>query len=383
MSLRLTKTSSGRRSPDTTVSEHSRSRSKKRSYSDAAGTAAGTAAATGSLHSRAADDDDDQMTPTTPQLDDMIHKLETEQREGEGGRVKPWFETDFLLEVLQRRLNPEGRSRSNPHPIFYVLIGPASSGKSSVRTNIHEFRDTMDYAINLDVDEIKLYGNDTLGDTVNKKGNPTKVIEGIQFKYNEVLAKLREPVFEAAMEHGAGHYKNIILDSTGSMKALIKKYMTQAKRNGYTVKVIIVHSSEELCMERVRSRNERLKSTRHETRVIPSPVIKGIYKTFVDKRIARYYATHPAIVTKTDELYCIDNNGERPVILAHRTADGRIDVSRESGLLNRPGAFYGLTIADEAGTPSISGGKSRRHHQYTKRMNKKTMRRRRHRTQRY
>ena len=79
------------------------------------------------------DDEDNPMTPNTPVLDEMIRTLEREQREGDG-RLKPWFETDFLLEVLRSRLNPPSERTPNPNPIFYVLIGPASSGKSSVRT---------------------------------------------------------------------------------------------------------------------------------------------------------------------------------------------------------------------------------------------------------
>jgi predicted ABC-type ATPase len=247
----------------------------------------------------------------------------------------------------------------------------------------------MEHAINLDVDEIKLYGNDALGDTVSKQGNPMKAIEGIQFKYNEVLAKLRKPVFEAAMAFGAGHYKNIILDSTGSMRALIKKYMTDAKRVGYTVKVIIVHSSEELCMTRVRSRNAQLTKQGQATRVIFPGIVRSIHETFIRKDFARYYATHPAVVSKTDELYCIDNNGASPIILAHKTVGGELTVSRESPMVNVPGAFYGLTIADAsasasagagaaASSGSISGGKSRRRRQYTaSRVNKNTMRTRR------
>jgi predicted ABC-type ATPase len=369
----LTKTASGRKSPDglgASAVEHRRVTQKSKGKSD---------------------EEDNPTTPNTPHLNEMIRTLEREQREGDG-RLKPWFETDFLLEVLRSRLNPPSERTPNPNPIFYVLIGPASSGKSSVRTQIPEFRTGMEHAINLDVDEIKLYGNDALGDTVSKQGNPMKAIEGIQFKYNEVLAKLRKPVFEAAMAFGSGHYKNIILDSTGSMRALIKKYMTDAKRVGYTVKVIIVHSSEELCMTRVRSRNAQLTKQGQATRVIFPGIVRSIRETFIRKDFARYYATHPAVVSKTDELYCIDNNGASPIILAHKTVGGKITVSRESPMVNVPGAFYGLTIADASAgagaavsSGSISGGKSRRRRQYTaSRVNKNTMRRRRrhHRTRR-
>jgi hypothetical protein len=189
------------------------------------------------------------------------------------------------------------------------------------------------------------------------------------------------------MAFGPGQYKNIILDSTGSMRAVIKKYMTDAKRFGYTVKVIIVHSSEELCMRRVNSRNEQLTKQGHATRVIFPAIVKSIHETFIKKGFARYYATHPSVVSKTDELYCIDNNGASPIILAHKTAGDGITVSRESPMGGVPGAFYGLTIASASASGSsgsISGGKSRRRRQYTAtRQNKNTMRRRiQHRTRR-
>ena len=104
---------------------------------------------------------------------------------------------------------------------------------------------------------------------------------------------------------------------------------------------------------------------------------------------------HPSVVSNTDELYCIDNNGAAPIVLAHKTAEGRVSVSRESPMANVPGAFYGLTIrSDDAdagagagagaaaagSSGSISGGKSRRRQHYTARKNKNTLRRR---TQRY
>jgi hypothetical protein len=156
---RITRPSSGRKSPPgASAVEHRRVTQKSKTKDKI-------------------DDEDNPMTPNTPVLDEMIRKLEREQREGDG-RLKPWFETDFLLEVLRSRLNPPSERTPNPNPIFYVLIGPASSGKSSVRTQIPEFRTGMEYAINLDVDEIKLYGNDTLGDTVNKKGIPRKQLKG-------------------------------------------------------------------------------------------------------------------------------------------------------------------------------------------------------------
>ena len=164
--------------------------------------------------------------------------------------------------------------------------------------------------------------------------------------------------------------------------------MTQAKDLGYTVKVIIVHSSVDLCMKRVSSRNAQLEQAGHAIRVIYPTFVRSMHKTFIEKDTARYYATHPSVVSKTDELYCIDNNGAAPIVLAHKTAEG-VSVSRESPMANVPGAFYGLTIrsddadagAGAAGSSgSISGGKSRRRQHYTARKNKNTLRRR---TQRY
>lgn len=315
-------------------------------------------------------------TPTSPELDEMIDTLQNQHIET-NGHIKPWFETDFLRDAFYHRLIPTSSYTKNPNPIFYVLIGPASSGKSTVISRIPYFSDTMSNAINLDVDEIKLYGNDTLGERVNTEGKTVKVIEGIQFKYNEVLAKIRNTVFTAAMAGGSGNYKNIILDTTGSMKGIIKKYMADARIHGYTVIVIIVHSTEELCMERVRGRNEQLIRDGHRTRVISPSIIKSIYDTFVKNHIARYYATDASIVSKTDEFYCIDNNGASPIILAHKIVDsGRIDVSRASSMVNVENAFYGLTITSEG---VIRGGNRKQQLTY-KNSNVRTRKRQRART---
>jgi predicted ABC-type ATPase len=303
----------------------------------------------------------DDSTPTSPELKEMIDTLEMQHTTSDGS-IKPWFQTAFLQDALYHRLIPIHPYTPNPNPIFYVLVGPASSGKSSVKSQIPHFRETMSNAINLDVDEIKLYGNDTLSEKVNKEGKTVKVVEGIQFNYNEVLAKTRKMVFSAAIAGGKGQYKNIILDSTGSMKGVIKKYMMDAKKHGYTVIVIIVHSTKELCMTRVEGRNRHLTSQGHATRVISPHTINSIYDKFVKTQTAKYFATDPSVLSKTDEIYCIDNNGASPIILAQKTVDsGRIVVSRESSMVDVPNAFYGLTISSKG---EIQGGNRKRQKTY-------------------
>lgn len=283
--------------------------------------------------------EEDPSTPTTPELREKISDLE---RYG-----YLWFETAFLQMVLQEHLMTSRDFPPNTKPTLFVLIGPAASGKSSVRESL--FKEEMAGAINIDVDKVKLVANDNLP---GGAGNYSTHMQA-------VLAKMLPDVFQVAMRGGGGHYKNIILDTTGSMKPSIKKYMQYAKKFGYIVSIIIVYSTKELCMKRVEGRNAKLEKDKHRVRVIPKNVVAIIYDEFLREDRARYYATHPSITKRTDDLYLIDNSSESsPVTIFHRKSSGEIIKRPPSGhpLIDNENAFYGLTISSD----SIRGGSSRK-----------------------
>jgi len=284
--------------------------------------------------------EEDPSTPTTPELKQKISHLE------QYGYL--WFETAFLQMVLQDHLMTSREFPPNPTPTLFVLIGPASSGKSNVRESL--FKKEMAGAINIDVDKVKLIATDSL------KGGAGNYSMHMQ----AVLAKMLPDVFELAKRGGEGKYKNIILDTTGSMKPSIKKYMQYAKKSGYSVSILIVYSTKELCMKRVEGRNAKLIEDGHSVRVINSFVVGKIYNDFVNDDRARYYATHPSITKRTDDLYLIDNSSEsRPVeTVFHRKSTGELITTPPRGhpLIDNENAFYGLTILPD----SIRGGNTRK-----------------------
>jgi len=303
----------------------------------------GALAARKAIHDDDSSDDDSfegkPGTPTTPTSDRRVAKFE------EKGKV--WFDTRFLQRALIERLvqSTTGVAQQNPSPTLFILVGPASVGKSSVNSLFPEMND---YVVNVDVDEIKLFGNEQLQQHPNPKkpGEMLSDVEGIQFKYDLVLEKLRPRVFENATMYGPGRYKNIILDTTGSMIDQIKMYTRMAKNTfGYIVKVIIVYSDKKQCLERVKSRNERFFTMGQGTRYIPPRVVNSIYDTFLKKNQANNYALGERMVPVTDELILIDNRGDRPIILVRRTpAECRFFTGTENSLVGVDGAFYGLTL---------------------------------------
>jgi predicted kinase len=295
--------------------------------------AAGAAGAAGDGH------DDEERTPTTQKSKERIAKFERT------GNV--WFGTYFLEAALNERLDIQSKEggRANPSPTLYILVGPASVGKSSAKRLIPEMND---YVINVDVDEIKLYGNDVLPQHPNpKKPDEMKSdVEGIQFKYDLVLEKLRPMVFQNATRFGEGYYKNIILDTTGSMSNQIKMYIRMAKQTfNYTVKVIIVYSDKMQCLERVQLRNRELSEKGQGTRYIPPRVVSSIYDTFLKKNQAHFYAIGPRMPELTDELILVDNRFD-PRIVARRQPSGVLEMfpDGEHTLVGVDGAFYGLTL---------------------------------------
>jgi hypothetical protein len=179
-----------------------------------------------------------------------------------------------------------------------------------------------------------------------KPGEMLSDVEGIQFNYDMVLMKLRPMVFQNATEFGKGQYKNIILDTTGSMIDQIKMYIRMAKRTyEYTVKVIIVYSDKTQCLERVQSRNRILFDKGQGTRYIPPRVVSSIYDTFLKKNQAHFYAIGPRMPELTDELIFVDNRTQ-PKIIARRQPGTGLEIfpDGEHTLVGVDGAFYGLTL---------------------------------------
>jgi len=289
--------------------------------------------------------------PQTPRTVDSNIRVTSFERQG-----KVWFGTEFLEAALNERLDQtKGVAQQNPTPTLFILVGPASVGKSSAKLLIPEMGNNV---VNVDVDEIKLYGNEKLPQhpNPNKPGEMLSDVEGIQFKYDLVLEKLRPMVFQRATMFGPGQYKNIILDTTGSMSDQIKMYIRMAKQTySYTVKVIIVYSEKLQCLQRVNKRNTQLFQSGLGTRYIPPRVVSSIYDTFLKKNQAYFYAIGDRMSELTDELILVDNR-TKPRIVATRTrSELQIFpyVMGEDSIVGVDGAFYGLTlIPPEGGQPA-------------------------------
>ena len=269
---------------------------------------------------------------------------------------KPWFQSKFLEAALNQRLDQStGVSKQNPTPTLFILVGPSSVGKSSVKQRL--FPEMNGYVVNVDVDEIKLYGNEKLlqHPNPNKSGEMLSDIEGIQFHYDLVLDKLLPMVLKTATDPGPGQYKNIILDTTGSMRDQIIEYIS-ATQQSYTVKVIIVYSEKMQCLQRVKERNTQLFQSGQGTRYIPPRAVSSIYDTFLKKNQAYFYAIGELMPRLTNELILVDNRSTIPRIVARRTrSELQIFpyVMGEDSIVDVDGAFYGLTlIPPEGGQPA-------------------------------
>jgi hypothetical protein len=293
-------------------------------------------------------------TPSIQKMEQMVTTLEGAQEKGKEKQIAPWFTTDFLMKVLNERLDKAPNvNQENSTPTLFVLVGPASVGKSSAKTIIPELSGIIDqsYLINFDVDEIKIYGSEMLGSRVSKsEKREVPVIEGIKQYMPEVLAKLIDPIFVNATMGGDGNYKNIILDTTGSMYAMIKAYIRKAKDLGYRIKVIIVYSDKTQCLERVIGRNAQLIRNNQQIRVMEPSVVSSIYDQFLKKNQANLYAISEKMIALTDELILVDNHSDTPKIVATRTKQEEtlvLDIPQPSdheSLVDKDGAFYGLTL---------------------------------------
>ena len=295
----------------------------------------------------------DPLFPPSQDMDDQVVDEQFRQLYNYGEFV-PWFTYDFLVSVLHDKMALPMPAQDNAEPILYIMVGPACVGKSIVKLHI-----CGNYVVGVDVDDILLFGKKRLGTKINDKGNEVEVIQGVQFKYPELLWMLRDEIFQAATIHGAGQFKNIILDTTGSMIEPIGGYIRMAKQLRYKVKVIIVYSGKKMSLERLKIRNKG-------PRYIPPHVVSSMYDKFLAEQKAAFFVLDDRITRQTDEIFLVDNNSAdlTPHIAARGTKheDGNISwvvsTDRDSSLVGKDGMFYGLTIhsAKDGNPPYISRG---------------------------
>jgi len=295
----------------------------------------------------------DPLFPTSQDMDEQVVDEQLRQLYNYGDFV-PWFTYKFLVSVLHDKMAVPMPAQDNAEPTLYMMVGPACVGKSIVKMTL-----CGNYVVSVDVDDILLFGKQHLGTTINEKGNIAEVIQGVQFKYPELLWSLRHDIFQAARSHGEGKFKNIILDTTGSMIGPISGYIRKARTLGYKVKVIIVYSGKKMSLERLKIRNKG-------PRYIPPRVVSSMYDKFLEDQKAAFFVLDDRITRQTDEIFLVDNNSADPtphiVARGMKDEDGNfswdVPTGRDSSLVDTDGMFYGLTIhsAKDGNPPNISIG---------------------------
>ena len=295
----------------------------------------------------------DPLFPPSQNMDEQVVDEQLRQLYNYGDFV-PWFTYEFLVSVLHDKMAVPMPAQDNAEPTLYMMVGPACVGKSIVKMTL-----CGNYVVSVDVDDILLFGKQHLGTTINEKGNIAEVIQGVQFKYPELLWSLRDDIFQAATSHGQGKFKNIILDTTGSMIGPISGYIRKARTLGYKVKVIIVYSGKKMSLERLKIRNKG-------PRYIPPRVVSSMYDKFLEDQKAAFFVLDDKITRQTDEIFLVDNNSADPtphiVARGMKGEDGNfswdVPTGRDSSLVDTDGMFYGLTIhsAKDGKSPNISRG---------------------------
>jgi hypothetical protein len=295
----------------------------------------------------------DPLFPTSLDMDEQVVDEQLRQLYNYGGDLVPWFTYDFLVSVLYDKMAVSMPAQDNAEPTLYMMVGPACVGKSIVKMTL-----CGNYVVSVDVDDILLFGKKHLGTTINDKGKIAEVIQGVQFKYPELLWSLRDDIFQAATIYGEGKFKNIILDTTGSMIGPISGYIRKARTLGYKVKVIIVYSGKKMSLERLKIRNKG-------PRYIPPYVVSSMYDKFLEDQKAAFFVLDDRITSQIDEIFLVDNNSADPtphiVATGMKDEDGNfswdVPTDRDSSLVDTDGMFYGLTIhSAKYGTPNISRG---------------------------
>lgn len=205
-------------------------------------------------------------------------KIKDDLKEG----MRPWL-TANIQDIIFNSLAGTSEPVKKGSPELLVLVGPPASGKSTVKKQLN-----FTNAVNLDVDEIqietqKIYGNKNTFKIM--KDYPTL----IQFITKKAIY---------------GNY-NMILDTTGKMKAPIKYVIQKAKEAGYKITMAFIYTTVEKCIQNIENRNK----TNMERQPIPVSVVKKTYREFKESGIVNYYLIHsPELMKKIDHIYLFDNS---------------------------------------------------------------------------
>lgn len=241
-------------------------------------------------------------------------KIKEDLQEGN----RPWLKGD-IQEILFRSLVGTSSPVKKGAPELLVLVGPPASGKSTVKKQLN-----FTNALNLDVDEIqietqKIYGNKNTFKIM--KDYPTL----IQFIAKKAIY---------------GNY-NMILDTTGKMKAPIKYVIKKAKEAGYKITMAFIYTTVEKCIQNIEHRN----ATNAERKPIPKFVVEKTYNEFKDTGIVNYYLMHsPELMKKIDHLYLVDNsqapNPAQIVFEQHLHARPKVNIAFPN--------FYNIKVSFDA-----------------------------------
>ena len=200
---------------------------------------------------------------------------------------RPWLTPEYISTIFSL-LSSDNITRQE-QPELLVLVGPPASGKSTIKKQLH-----FNNAVNIDVDEIQIQ-------TTNDFGNPSvfKVVKDYPI-FIQIIGKM-----------AVTNRYNMILDTTGKMKAPIKYVIQLAKLNGYKVTMAFVYSTLSKCEERVMVRKE----TDPRRRAIPVHAIRKTYDDFIRSKIVSFYLINNhqrTLMEKVNNLYLFDNSGDSP-----------------------------------------------------------------------
>jgi predicted kinase len=200
---------------------------------------------------------------------------------------RPWLTPEYISNIFS--LLSSDNITTQEQPELLVLVGPPASGKSTIKKQLH-----FNNAVNIDVDEIQIQ-------TTNDFGNPSvfKVVKDYPI-FIQIMGKM-----------AVTNRYNMILDTTGKMKAPIKYVIHLAKLNGYKVTMAFVYSTLSKCEERVMVR----KDTDPRRRAIPVHAIRKTYDDFIKSKIVSFYLLNShqhTLMEKVNNLYLFDNSGDSP-----------------------------------------------------------------------
>lgn len=238
-------------------------------------------------------------TPTEIPGTEYVSDFSIGDCESDSDGLKGEVFAQFVYNKL-KNIDPDYVERT---PQVFIMMGPPGAGKSTIKRQF----DIKNY-INIDLDEIKKL--------LQKCFPDDRSIQG--FGIIHQLKRLAKYLLDTAIRENM----NILFDTTGRMKELVTEVIEKTSESSYEILLIVVSTTRENCLQRAEMRNR----SEPDREPMAPFMVNGAYDSFMEGSASKgtlsyYLMSSPQLISKVNQIYIFDNNGQSPELLFKKVGE--------------------------------------------------------------